>query len=479
MRVTIRIALLALVASVLIVSCQQRIDPIDQMHESGELRDLALSLGVEDMPAPDVPKEVVREHGSSALSYTQRIEQFTATKAGSTPGTVFENAIYDLNLFLVHTTLGDRDVRFFYFDALSNPNTGSPDPDKFPLILYNLFNGKYRLYTIANNGSALYTPSQGEIDERFNRCALSEQQIKEIKTTGGGSDPRNGGLLMSSTTPCPIIDLTSSELSQLPYTMTLERRAAKILFRYNVKSDFVFAAKYINFNNVATHIYPFSANKEPETNNKLIASEPIGEMNYYDTYVLENMRGNVSPVDQESKRSSLYAPSKASYLFLDGLSDPADQSLALGYQVYLGNGQVDNFDIQGNKVYLLTTTIEGDSQEDSRVSFFKIKEDSYSNISGGKRLSILVSYSNQYQNSFKLERTKMAGGTISNLEVSVINNDGSRDIVSEDGLAICDPNKTTEIDVKIDIEIKYTGSGTLEIAVTDKYFRTRRIIKNI
>ncbi|MEG2606093.1 MAG: hypothetical protein RR980_02495 [Mucinivorans sp.] len=444
-------------------SCKHDEDRRDP-YPNIELRNLTIQMNVQEIAPVPVPLSSQESRSLAPMA----LETQNAA----------EKAIYDLNVFLVHTTFGQGgtspatpDVRFFYFD---NVQGGRKEPITSPITLPNLYNGEYRLYAIANNGSKLYKGNLGV----FSQCNLREDQIKNIQTTVNPECKLSAGLLMSTVMDpvkgAPVIDLRSTEQNDTyRYSMTLRRRVAKVRIKYAVKEELKgkIYVNYLKSQNIPEFITPFSENPNPAVTINMVKSDPVSENQYYETYILENNSGEVPAITVLNDRSAANAPDKASYAFLDCAYD--NQNATTGYQIYFGNGQLSNFDLTGNHVYDMTININGYSANDSRVSTFYLKKVSVADdVDGGKIIKLAVSYSNQYKNRFRLQCRESIGGEVKNLEAIMIDATGNEIAIGDDGVPICNADLTNETDVQIKVKITYRGSGNVDFAVTDKYFRT-------
>ena len=445
------------------------------------LRTVVLQLSVADPELPVSEPQAAASRADGALDATWRYE-VGAARAGATPGDQKENAVRDLNLFLVHTSLGDRDVRFFYLPDLANPD-GSSKVDNKATLKY-LYNGKYRVYAVANNGAPL--DADNSTDE-LRRSTKTEAQIKALATTSGRGYTLDNGLLMTAKRvggKVPEWDL-SAPSSDLKYAvpLVLERRVAKIYGTYVANLVFPYAsdafeARFLQINNRPMLLYPFADTPPaavPANTVRLKSNPVVSGAKYGPEYVLESMPGNAPLVTTPQMRSAELAPAGAVYMFVDGYYTPNGQSQQrTGFQAYFGEaGQVSNFDLCGNRIYDMTVLVKGNNPSDRRVSTLDVK---FAPLRDGetpdtKYQDLTVSYSNQFGNTFQLYYTDNSGGGFSKLQVEVKQPDGSYKLVSG-RVDVCDPTKSEETNVPITLKITFNGSGLILVNIQDKYFRT-------
>lgn len=482
-----------------VVACKRH-DPMGERYQRGEIYDVLLDLQLDEMvrepvslpqSAPQLAKSTAWATDRSVVgvaSYCTRWGDYAA-RAGSVAGNQLENAVRDLNVFLVHTVLGQdnsprRDIRFFYFDGLANPD-GSPVESKFPIKLAKLYNGAYRVYAIANNNKSLYTYTSDEVSENFNRCSLTEEQICNLSTTSGKGFALNNGLLMSTvidaTEGAPTLYLRDAAPSApINYTLTLRRRVAKIAFKYDVQlsdPNHTFVREYVTVNNAVGSITPFKEGTLPASVRKIEASSIEGSN--YMFYVLENKRGNKT-ISNNTLRSSKYAPTKASYIFLDGKYITASLiEQTTGYQIYLGNGDVSNFDLESNTLYDYTSIVMGNSTLDTRVSTLTVNTKQTPSVDS-KLVELKVSYANQFENSFKAYYYKNTQpNTFVDLKVEIDTGDGFKTMQPDEQMPICSSSLEQEQGVPVNFNISWgekIGSGSILINIEDKYGRILPVI---
>lgn len=88
----------------------------------------------------------------------------------------------------------------------------------------------------------------------------------------------------------------------------------------------------------------------------------------YVYYCAPNYRGSVESVT-DPKDKNTYAPKGATYIRISGQYTEDDETIPVGYTIYLGENQTTNYDLKANYRYSCTLKLDttGDADTDSRV----------------------------------------------------------------------------------------------------------------
>lgn len=167
---------------------------------------------------------------------------------------------------------------------------------------------------------------------------------------------------------------------------TLRRLVAKVVFRYKVAPDFAgFTVTSVQLKNVAATI-PYAFSKSgyvdfPAKDDTYGAGshfdypqeEPTaavadGDFQTFTWYAPENLRIPTTTVSNDRDRVLANTDGKATYVEIRGSFKNPAKCEQITYQIMLGNGDLNNYNIRDNFIYTVEVTLEGRSTADKRVT---------------------------------------------------------------------------------------------------------------
>lgn len=292
----------------------------------------------------------------------------TLTRALSTSG---ESAVQDLNIYLFHKSIDA--VKHLYITSATN------------IFSINLVKGEYDMFVVANYGSDMGVMTIDGV--RGYECAIStEAQIES-----------RGALLMTAHQSVLINGPTSIDV-------TLNRKIAKVEFNLLVAPHFApnFTLSSVQVRNAPSRVALFSTSAATS----VFDYASSGDVSQF--YILENAQGvNRSITDQRQKNRS-NAPVRATYIHIQGFAE----GKKVEYCIYLGENNTSDFNVYGNKHYIINAVISGVNDIDSRVSTSELTTSNFAaEYKPGETAqgSLLLTSRNNVDNSFTLSYRILEG----------------------------------------------------------------------
>ena len=286
-----------------------------------------------------------------------------------------ESVVKDLNIYLFHK---NTDIsKHLYITSSTN------------LFSVNLVLGEYEMFVIANLGANTGKISRDAV-ANYQSTISTQAQIES-----------KGSLLMSSHQSVTIKGATN-----IPVTLT--RKIAKVDFNLSVAPSFSsnFTLSTIQVRSAAGGVKLFD--KSASTN--VFDYEPSSALTKF--YLFENAQGINHSITSQQQKSRKNAPRNATYIHIQGYS----AGKKVEYAIYLGENNTSDFNVYGNKHYVINATISSTSEIDYRISTSDLTVANFSSeYKPGETAhgTLNLSSKNNYDNSFRLSyRILEGGGTV-------------------------------------------------------------------
>lgn len=247
-----------------------------------------------------------------------------------------ERTVHDVNLFL-YDPRGVLPTRHFYVES------GAVECSVLP--------GRYEAYAVVN-----VHRDMGEMTrERLLEAKISFASSYETLPMSGYTT-----LAVEDRMPAPVI--------------TVRRTVAKIICNITIESSVVYAMKLqsVQVMNAAASTKLF---EEEQTAGSFITlnSTEIGASEGRKAsrtfYLLENCQGDVPSITTQQQKYAANAPQGATFVRIKA----QNAGLQVTYDVYLGENNTSNFDVQRNTVQTLDIRIVGENEVDARIHSFEVK----------------------------------------------------------------------------------------------------------
>lgn len=283
----------------------------------------------------------------------------TLTRALTAQG---ESAVKDLNVYMFHKSVDV--VKHFYITSQTN------------LFSVNLVKGEYDLFVVANHGSDTGAKTIDAV-RGFESTISTAAEIES-----------RGSLLMAAHQSVSISGNTT-----IPVTLT--RKIAKVEFNLSITPAFDFVLSSVQVRNAPSRVAMFHTSAASAVFD-YAASTAAGQF-----YLFENAQGINGAITDQQQKNRVNAPKNATYIHIQGYSD----GKKVEYYIYLGENNTFDFNVYGNKHYIINAVISGINEIDSRVSTSELTAVNFApEYKPGETAqgSLLLTSKNNTDNSFTL-----------------------------------------------------------------------------